>query len=615
MSNPHWDVEVTVSVKVRPSQAPILDSITPASGAVGAAVTLAGSRFGTSGMVTLGGVNAIATSWSSTQIVATVPAGAVTGDVTVSNNKGDSGPLPFTVTTAPPPPPPGAELPRVVVDTALPDLTGYLVKTVKAAGGDYVPTELQAAINAAAPGTIIEIDAGLSIDAGVTGITLPAKTNLAGALVILRSSGHASLPSGVPVTEADAVHMARITSPGSNAPCFQTAPGASYYRFIGIECTKVDAAATVDTLINLGDGGGAQNTPASVPHHLIVDRCYLHGLPASNIKRGVGLHGAHCAVIDSRITEIHGAGFDTQAIGGWNGPGPYRVAHCHLEAAAENLMLGGADSSIAGNIPSDIEIIGNYLAKPVGWRGSADGWTVKNLLELKCAQRVLIAGNVLENCWAAAQAGYALMIITVNSSGGNPWATVQDVTFRGNLIRHAGSGMNVSWYASPSSVKPARIDILDNLWVDLGADWGGSGYFAQFGDCAACRFIHNTVIHDGSILNMAGDPTTGFSFKDNIVAHNAYGIHASTGTGSAALAALVPGYQWEANVIVTPDNWAAYYPAGTLWPATYADVGFVDLGGDDYRLAASSPYAGAASDGTDIGCDVAALMAAIAGVV
>ena len=59
------------------------------------------------------------------------------------------------------------------------------------------------------------------------------------------------------------------------------------------------------------------------------------------------------------------------------------------------------------------------------------------------------------------------------------------------------------------------------------------------------------------------------------------------------------------------------YPAGNFTEATYSNVGFVNLGANDYHLAASSLYkaghAGQASDGTDLGANITALEAAQAG--
>lgn len=47
--------------------------------------------------------------------------------------------------------------------------------------------------------------------------------------------------------------------------------------------------------------------------------------------------------------------------------------------------------------------MGNHLFKPLIWRDRTPAWSVKNLFELKSARRVLLRGNVLENCWAHSQ--------------------------------------------------------------------------------------------------------------------------------------------------------------------------------------------------------------------
>jgi hypothetical protein len=70
-----------------PPVAPSITSLTPAAGAVGGAVTIAGANFGASqgtSMVTFNGTAATPTSWSATGIVTPVPAGATTGKVVVT---------------------------------------------------------------------------------------------------------------------------------------------------------------------------------------------------------------------------------------------------------------------------------------------------------------------------------------------------------------------------------------------------------------------------------------------------------------------------------------------------------------------------------------------------
>src|SRR5262249_15475102 len=104
------------------------------------------------------------------------------------------------------------------------------------------------------------------------------------------------------------------------------------------------------------------------PHDFVIDRCYIHGNALSNSKRGIALNCAAAAIENSYLSDFHAVGFDTQAIAGWNGPGPFTIRNNYLEASGENVMFGGADPSIEGLVPSDIHVHHNLPAKPTDWR-------------------------------------------------------------------------------------------------------------------------------------------------------------------------------------------------------------------------------------------------------
>src|SRR5207249_4012910 len=146
-------------------------------------------------------------------------------------------------------------------------------------------------------------------------------------------------------------------------------------------------------------------------------------------------------VINSYISEIKTVGQDSQAICGWNGPGPFTISNNYLEAAGENVLIGGADPSIPNLTPSDITFTRNYLAKQVAWR--TQGWQLKNLFELKNAQRVVVDGNLMEYNWEAAQAGYAVLFTPRNDGGTAPWTVVQHVQFTNNIVRHVSSAVSI----------------------------------------------------------------------------------------------------------------------------------------------------------------------------
>jgi hypothetical protein len=409
--------------------------------------------------------------------------------------------------------------------------------------------------------------------------------------------------------------LPKIVSPiGTNLSALQTAAGAHHYRFVGVEFAREGSASVYDTvtLIQFGDGSNAQTSIAQVPHHLVLDRCYIHGDPTHGLKRGVGLHSAHTSILNSYISDCKHWSVEAQAICGWNGPGPFTITNNYIEGSGENLMFGGADPSIPNLVPSDIEIRRNYFTKPLAWRGN---WLVKNILELKSARRAIIEGNVLENCWEDAQGGAAVVFTPRNQGGGAPWTVLEDITFRNNIVRHASTGIgllatddiNTSGYTR-------RIQIVNNLFYDLNSEtWGGlSRVFALNGTGGEDWVInHNTAYFAsyGGFQCQAGLQVTRLTINNNIFRRH-FLVGGNVGTDALTAAA---GATWDfrRNVVVE-NNLPTYYPQPTtLNAASFAAVGFANLGANDFRLASNSPYKGQGTDGKDIGCDIDSLNAAV----
>jgi hypothetical protein len=83
------------------SPTPYIVSVSPTTGSVGSAVTIAGINFGAtqgSNTVMFGNAAATATSWATNSIVAKVPSGASTGMVVVNAGGLASNGVSFTVT-------------------------------------------------------------------------------------------------------------------------------------------------------------------------------------------------------------------------------------------------------------------------------------------------------------------------------------------------------------------------------------------------------------------------------------------------------------------------------------------------------------------------------------
>lgn len=469
---------------------------------------------------------------------------------------------------------------------------------------------LQSAINNAQPGDTIILEAGASY---IGTIVLPNKTGTS--FITIQSSALAQLPGAAErVTPTHASLMPKILSPGANQAALQTAAYAHHYRFVGIEFAPVNATVIVNDLIKLGDGSSAQNSLAMVPHHLVLDRCYIHGFPTMELKRGIALNSAETDILNSYISDVHGVGYDTQAICGWNGPGPFRIINNYLEAAGENVMFGGADPWITGLIPSDITIRQNHFFKPLSWKVGDPSyagihWTVKNLFETKNARRVLVDGNLFENCWQDAQVGFAILLKSNNQDSTAPWSVTEDLTFSNNIVRNTEHGLNILAVEVPPKISAVgnNIRIVNNLW-DVRKIWyqGSNG-------AVNLLFDHNTFFtRDGNTATLYGLVTQDFVFRNNLGVRAGYGIKGDgTGEGIAALNIFCPGWIFENNVIVGASP--TLYPTNNSYPSTLTEVGFVDLNGGNYRLSSSSPYRNGGTDGKDIGVDFDALNAALGG--
>src|SRR5580765_346552 len=318
------------------------------------------------------------------------------------------------------------ERPRVFLDTTYAAPAGR--QTSVAAGGD-----LQGALNSAQPGDTIILQAG----AIYTGnFTLPVKSGTA--WIYVQSSALSSLPAaGTRVAPAQASVMPKIVSPNTS-PAISTAAGAHHFRFVGVEITTTFAStsATNYGLVMLEAPGG-NTSLAQAPTDLVFDRCYIHGTPTGNVRRAIVMNSARTAVVDSYLSDLHEVGADSQALASWNGPGPFKIVNNYLEGAGENVLFGGVDPAIPNLVPSDIEIRRNHFSKPRSWRigdpaYAGTAWTVKNILELKNARRVLVEGNLFEYTWPHSQGGFAILLTVRNQDGRAPWSVVEDVTFVSN---------------------------------------------------------------------------------------------------------------------------------------------------------------------------------------
>jgi len=493
--------------------------------------------------------------------------------------------------------------PRILLDTSYTPPSGRTIAV--RAGGD-----LQSALNTAQPGDVITLEPGAVFRGN---FSLPKKTGTAW-IVVRSGAPDEKLPSpGTRVTPAFSPVMTKIVSPNSN-PALSTEPGAHHYRLIGIEFA---VAPSVKRIYSIVAFGGTQSSEAETPHDLILDRCYVHGEPALTTFRGVLLNSASSAIIDSHVSEIHAAGNDSQSVLGYNGPGPFKIVNNFLEGAAENIMFGGADPKLSGLVPSDIEIRQNHLFKPLSWRPGNPGfggvqWTIKNLLELKNAQRVLIEGNLLEN-----NSGPALLLTPRNQGGRAPWSVVQDVVFRSNIVKNAASGfiMLASDDLRPSQTTK-RIAVVNNLWLGVTRRFFGMTGGGPAGPLEDVLIDHNTAIPVGYATYFSETTVLRFRLTNNLFGFGAFGV--TFPKADEGLAKRLPGAVIARNALASLADTGDGRGASRNGPHYINQMMYTSFPNavaaglnPDGTLTPTSRNRRAGTDGKDVGVDFAELQRAM----
>ena len=470
-----------------------------------------------------------------------------------------------------------------------------------------IPTgvDLQTYLNNAQPGDTLILPAG----AVYTGnFTLPNK--IGSEWITITSSRVADLPAGTRVKPSQASLMPMIVSP-NGAAALTAAPGSHNYRIVGIRIAP-KAGMYNNGLLRVGNGD--EKSLSLLPHDFEIDRVYIHGDPTVGSKRGIALNGIRVTVKNSYISGFKSDWQDTQAICGWNGPGPFNIINNYLEAAGENVFFG--EGSVIPNVwPSNILISRNHITKPLAWRTqlapSGARWTVKNLIEFKSAKRVVIDGNIIENNWLAAQIGYAVVIKAGVESKATA-AVTEDVTFTNNIVRHAAGAITVQGKNGKGGYVK-RVTVRNNLFEDINANWGASnGLFLAAPAADGLVYEHNTATATVQPKGLfIGDQGTGagFVFRSNIGPRGAIGFKGSgLPEGIATLNTLFPGWKFTANVIFGSGGSTSLYPYGTYMPLSASNVGFVS--NTNWGLTSTSVYNNIGHDGTDIGVNWNSLVSA-----
>jgi hypothetical protein len=487
------------------------------------------------------------------------------------------------------------------------------------AGGD-----LQQAIDAAQPGDTIALDPG----AVYTGnFILRDKTG--DEFVTITTAGADPL-EGTRITPQAATSLAKIVAP-NDSPAISTEPGAHHYRLTNLE---IYAAAGVYSFAIVALGSGSATTVAELASNIELNRLYIHGDPQAGSKRGVELNSASTVIKNCWISDFKSEIQDTQGICAFNGPGPFTIVNNYIEGGAENIMFGGGVAQSPDLIPSDIVIRHNHLRKPPEWmsevkpNGIEPRWWVKNLLEFKNGRRALVEENLLENTWVGYdQSAYAILLTVRTEDMAMPWAVVEDITFQRNVVRNAGSGVQILGRDGNNGGRVSRIRFRDNLFYNIDSlTWGKPEYYTHpriagwTGRSLMFQVLqgppdvsieHNTFIQaqggEGGTWMLFFDPNSmlgiadRFRFMNNIASWGVTGSEIAE--GSPTLDNYSPNATFRNNALIGRDS--DLYPTRNFFPPNTAAVGFTSIADNNYRLGAGSPYKRAGTDRRDLGANIA----------
>lgn len=441
-----------------------------------------------------------------------------------------------------------------------------------------------------------------------------------------------------------------------NGP-FQLAPGANFYRLIGLQIMR--PAGTPGTAVLISAKGTAD--------HIVIDRSWLHGASRDETNAGVSLNGmTNAAIVDSYFNDFHciaitGLCTDAQAINGGTSDtqdGPFLIQDNFLEASGEAILFGGGPAT---STPTDIEILSNHFWKPWQWQpgnssfvGGANGnpFIVKNHLELKNAVRVLVDSNLMDNVWGGfSQAGYAILLTPKNqyAQGGRdvcPKCEVTDITVRYTRISHAGSGMQLATALSGNGRNGApalagmRWSIHDVVLDDLNRQQylGDGDVFMIINTWPKNPLNTVTINHVTGFPDPSGNMMLigdlgqtasmyGLVFTNNLLITARYPVW-NTGGKSSCSVKDVPlttidkcfttsTFRTNGLIAAPPEFPSSSWPMGNLFPATVEDVDFTNFNngdGGNYELLPSSPYKNKGNDGKDLGADIVGLAADLANV-
>jgi hypothetical protein len=259
-------------------------------------------------------------------------------------------------------------------------------------------------------------------------------------------------------------------------------------------------------------------------------------------------------------------------------------------------------------------------------------------IEFKHGINIHIHSNIVEWTYKGGFGGEGFTCKCSNQNGPQSFLSSEDILIENNVVRHTydfstvsgteGNGWTFATAPRPLENLTFRNNLCyDSLSTNVGSNQtvAGQRFMGITNGAKNVHVIHNTSTHEGSgcfTTSPARGLETGLVIRDNMLRGNTYVVAGAPGYGNVGLdnTCGVGGWICEYNAFSasttqTQSHVVGFnntYTALATWLTSFVDATGPDIA--DYALAGGSPYNNAASDGTDIGCDITALLAAVDGV-
>jgi len=200
--------------------------------------------------------------------------------------------------------------------------------------------------------------------------------------------------------------------------------------------------AVADTPILLGRNTPEQTRLEQVPRNITLERVFVPSHNGPLAKNGLENNAINVTLLDCGIADV----FNTRPAGileshclvTLNTPGGLTVRGGTYSGASINFLSGGDPVDIPGVVIADLTYEGLTITKPPGWMTDGQFRLIKNLVEFKHGERVVIRDCELSYSWGPEQRGWAF-VFTPKTRG-----SVRDVLVDRCRVHHVGGGVNIT---------------------------------------------------------------------------------------------------------------------------------------------------------------------------